>query len=376
MRRLAVLALALVLALLAPRVARAHKPSDAYLTLSPSGASTVVRWDLAVRDLDFALALDADRDGKVTFAELRAAEGRILEAASRGLALSTPAGACPLGRASLAGVASHSDGQYAVLFFEAPCGLPGMSVKYRFLFDVDPSHRAIVRVTGAGEESVVVLSKAAPDKALGAASSRSFAAIVKEGVVHIWTGYDHMLFLLALLLPAVLAREEGRWSPRDRFGEVAWDVARVVTAFTAAHSITLSLAALGLVSLPSRFVESSIAASVVVAAANNVRPFLRQDRWLAAFVLGLMHGFGFSSTLADVGLARGTLLSTLVGFNAGVEVGQLAVVAVFLPAAFAARRTGVYRGAVLRGGSIVIALVGLLWLVERAFDVRLLSRLG
>jgi hypothetical protein len=150
-------------------------------------------------------------------------------------------------------------------------------------------------------------------------------------------------------------------------------VLRIVTAFTVAHSMTLSLAALDVVRLPSRFTESAIAASVVVAAANNVIPILREDRWVAAFALGLLHGFGFSATLVDLGLPRSSLVLTLLGFNLGVEVGQIAIVAVFLPLAFAARKTLSYRRFVLVGGSLAIVALASVWFVERAFAIRILS---
>jgi hypothetical protein len=152
------------------------------------------------------------------------------------------------------------------------------------------------------------------------------------------------------------------------------EILKVVTAFTAAHSVTLSLAALGVLALPSRVVESAIAASVVLAALNNVVPVVRADRWLAAFALGLLHGFGFSSTLADLGLSGAALIPTLVGFNMGVEIGQGAIVALFVPLAFAARKTAAYRWGALQLGSIVIAIIAAIWFCERAFSLILISR--
>jgi len=143
-----------------------------------------------------------------------------------------------------------------------------------------------------------------------------------------------------------------------------------------AHSITLSLAALGVVSLPSRLVESAIAASVVLAALNNVRPVVYGGRWVLAFAFGLIHGFGFASVLTDLGLPQGSLLLALVAFNVGVEVGQLAIVAVFLPIAYALRDTRFYRHAILTGGSVLVAVLAALWLVERAFNVALVPGLG
>ena len=146
----------------------------------------------------------------------------------------------------------------------------------------------------------------------------------------------------------------------------------MVTAFTLAHSITLSLAVLGLVSLPSRVVESSIAASVLLAALNNVWPVFHGRRWMVAFAFGLLHGFGFASVLVDLGLPQGALAVALAGFNVGVELGQLTIVAVFLPLAYALRRSLFYRRAVLVGGSLLIALLAGVWLAERALDLKLM----
>ena len=192
---------------------------------------------------------------------------------------------------------------------------------------------------------------------------------VLEGVWHIWIGYDHILFLLSLLLPAVLLRRAGQWEPAPTLKGSFIEVLKVVTAFTLAHSITLSLAALGVVSLPSRLVESVIAASVVLAALNNLWGTVEGKRWLMAFVFGLIHGFGFASVLADLGLPQNALVLALVGFNVGVELGQLAIVAVFLPVAFLLRRTWFYRVGVLMGGSIVVAILASWWLAQRMFDL-------
>jgi len=170
---------------------------------------------------------------------------------------------------------------------------------------------------------------------------------------------------VALLLPSVLRREEGHWRPVPAIRSALGDVARIVTAFTAAHSLTLSLAALGVVSVPARLVEPAIAASVALAAANNVRPIFGADRWVVAFALGLLHGFGFSSVLSDAGLAGAALARALVGFNAGVEVGQLAIVGLFVPLAFLLRATAAYRRVALVGGSLAITALSLVWIVER-----------
>jgi hypothetical protein len=199
---------------------------------------------------------------------------------------------------------------------------------------------------------------------------RSLMEFVREGVVHIWTGFDHLLFLTALLLPAVLVRSGGRWQAAPDGRGVIGSVAGIVTAFTLAHSLTLALAVLGVVSPPSRWVESLIAVSVIAAALDNLRPLIPGPRWAMAFVFGLVHGFGFASVLIDLNLPTETLAVGLVGFNLGVEAGQLAVVGALLPLAYCARQTAAYPRRVVGFGSIVIALVASGWLVDRAFDMK------
>jgi hypothetical protein len=169
----------------------------------------------------------------------------------------------------------------------------------------------------------------------------------------------------------VLLRRGRVWLPATSFGAVAIDVAKIVTAFTIAHSITLTLATLDVVSPNARWIESGIALSVALAALNNVFPLVKHGRWVAAFGFGLIHGFGFASALKDLGLPAGSLVLSLFGFNIGVEIGQLAIVALFLPVAFGLRETWAYRRAILAGGSIAIAAIAGVWLIERAFNVAL-----
>ena len=233
-----------------------------------------------------------------------------------------------------------------------------------------------LRLDAGGASQSAVLSPDRPVAELKAGTSSrlgQFLDYLKEGVWHIWIGFDHILFLLSLLLPAVLTFRDRRWMPVGQFRPAFWDVVRVVTSFMLAHSITLSLAALEVVTLPSRVVESTIALSVVLAALNNVRPVIEERRWLMAFVFGLIHGFGFASVLADLGLPRNALLLALVGFNLGVEAGQLAIVAAFLPLAFLLRATPLYRRGIMTGGSVLIAVVAGIWLLERAFDLRIIT---
>ncbi len=364
--------------LLAATGALAHKPSDSYLTLRGTGGSSdiSVRWDVALRDLDYVLQLDRDNNGELTWGEVRQREAEITRLATSHLALSAAGQACAWDTTAPLQLDRHSDGTYAVLSLAARCpGLDaGLRARYSLFFDVDPSHRGLVQWIAPGGTAAQALifgaeSAEQPLALQPAGAWDTLRQYLVDGVWHIWIGYDHILFLLSLLLPAVLVRQEGRWVGAPRFGGASREVLKVVTAFTLAHSITLSLAALEIISLPSRLVESAIAASVVFAALNNLRGTIESKRWVMAFVFGLIHGFGFASVLADLGLPQGALVLALVGFNAGVELGQLAIVAVFLPVAFALRGTTFYRVGVLKAGSVLVAMLAAWWLVQRLFDL-------
>ncbi len=365
-----------ILLVLVSCAASAHKPSDSYLTLKVDGARVDGQWDIALRDLDFAIGLDGNDDGAITWGELKARQGNVAAYALARLKIASGGAACPP-QATGHLVDHHSDGAYAVLQFVAVCPdrIETLKVSYGLLFDVDPQHKGLLRLEAGGRTATGIFS---PDKPtlelkLGEVSRLSqFVEYGEHGVWHIWIGYDHILFLLSLLLPAVLLRTRRHWEPVATFGEGFWDVFRIVTSFTVAHSVTLSLAALGVIQLPSRLVESAIAASVLLAALNNVFLLVIGRRWLVAFAFGLIHGFGFASVLADLGLPREALLLALVGFNVGVEVGQLVIVSGFLPLAYALRRTWLYQKLLLIGGSLIIAAVAASWMAERILDIKFL----
>lgn len=357
--------------------AHAHKPSDSYLSLSVKENAVAGQWDIALRDLDFAIGLDTNADGAITWGELRSRQTEIEAYALSRLQLSSAGSPCPVQQGPLL-VDNHTDGAYAVLQFQAQCAAlrESLQVRYRLFFDIDPQHKGLLRLQYQGTSSTGIFSPEKADQQFSlSAPSRlqQFLDYLREGVWHIWIGYDHILFLLALLLPAVAMREAGAWKPVSAFRPAFWNVLRIVTAFTVAHSITLTLATLGVVSLPSRWVESIIAASVVVVALNNIFPLFSERRWMMAFLFGLIHGFGFASVLSDLGLPQDALVLALVGFNVGVEVGQLAIVAGFLPLIYVLRRSWLYRRLLLLGGSVVIIILASIWLIERAANIRLLS---
>ena len=373
MRRLA--AIFLLSLWIAP--AHAHKPSDSYLALSLQGDKVTGQWDIALRDLDFAIGLDADGNGEITWGEVKAKHNEIAAYALSRLQIASDRTSCPI-RVIEHLIDNHSDGAYEVLRFatDCPAAPENLSIKYTLFFDIDPQHRGLLRFEADGNTHTAVFS---PDhetwqlERRSTALGRQFFDFFRTGVWHIWTGFDHILFLCALLLPAVLEHRRGRWQAVASFRQAFLEVLRIVTAFTIAHSITLSLAVLGFITLPSRLIESTIAASVVVAALNNLYPLIEKRLWLVAFVFGLVHGLGFANVLTDLALPKSTMAVSLVSFNLGVEAGQLAIVAMFLPLAYLSRRSPFYPRLVLRVGSFSIVAVASVWLVERSLNISIFS---
>jgi len=349
--------------------ARAHVASNSFLRLEVGGTQATGAIELAVRDAELAVGLDANHDGQVTWGEVRAAQGLLSLYLSQHLRLSSES-ACALSFGA-AQVNDRVDGTYLWLPMTAQC--PGvihvLGIDYRLLDQEDPSHRGLLTLSAHGFTRTAVLGGSHPVQRFDLARTSPWSAFreyLSAGVWHIWSGIDHLLFLLSLLLPAVLMRRNGRWVAVTEGAPALINILKVVTAFTLAHSITLSLAAFDILRLPGRFTESVIAASIIVAALNNIFPWVTEARWRIAFAFGLLHGFGFAAVLSEMGLPPGARLVSLLGFNLGVEVGQLAVVLAVMPFAYLVRASRFYQRGLLPWGSSAIAGLALVWLYQRA----------
>lgn len=394
--------------------ASAHKESDAYLTLHTDRTDLHAlggQWDIALRDLDFALGIDSNHDGQITWGEVQAHRRAIEDYALARLAVKGDGLTCTM-QPTAQEIDDHTDGAYDVIEFRATCDkdIPAkLTVVYRLFDNVDPYHRGIVTIRANGitagavlgpEDPVTTLDLRQPDR------WQEFRSFVTDGLWHIWTGMDHLLFLMSLLLPAVMVRRRTddpsvdiaggsggggallagvggaggtlvavptmaryEWVPVAGWWRAFVDVIKVVSGFTLSHSVTLTLATLGIVNLPSRLVESGIAISVIVAAANNLYPIVARRLWLIAFAFGFVHGLGFASALYGLQLPPLSMAASLGGFNVGVELGQESIVLLVMPLAFLLRRTRFYRDGVLRWGSMIIIALATGWLIQRAFDV-------
>ena len=370
-----------------PRTAHAHKASDAYLQLQTTGDTVDLRWDIALRDLDTVLDLDLDGDRQLSWGEVK---GRMDEIRAYALAhLRLQQGRCVLTEAAPPAVDERIDGAYLVFRLQARCDVAtALSIDYQLFREVDPTHRGLLRLTAqAGHEpqvrsldpsgGSVTLNwpSASHDTGQGANAADAAApnaSLFRDGVHHILIGYDHILFLICLLLPAVLRRRAGDWEPVITWREAVLPMLGIVTMFTVAHSLTLALAALNIVHISPRVIEPAIAVTIVLAAFDNIRPLLRGRRKLFSFLFGLIHGFGFAGALAEMELPTRGFVLALLQFNLGVEAGQLVVVFSALGALLAMRHWRGYERVLLHGGSTAALLIAGIWFMERVFDLRVL----
>lgn len=355
MRTLAVLAVACVI-LTAPRLSHAHQSSLTHSQVTVDGADVHYRILLTPEDLDEA-------------------EGQPVPYVLGRIAVLDGETPCPAGEGAQA-----AEGAFVRIEWTARCPAPVtvLVIEYDLFFDLDDAHEAVLRVLAHGDKADTILREGAARFVweLGEPPPSGTLAFVQSGVEHIVFGFDHIAFVLTLLLVLVIGRDlgAGGWR-RRRLGESLRATALIVTSFTVAHSITLIAASLGWLSMPGKLVEAAIALSIAYTAIENiVRPDVRW-RFALTFGFGLLHGVGFARML-EVQLPPDDVIVPLLAFNVGVELGQLAIVALVLPALWAlAGAIGGerYRRIVVPGLSAILAVLGVLWLIERVFEVTILG---
>ena len=339
------------LILLLATVASAHSIGSSFATVRVDGDHLQVELRVRTTDLAVALGLDRDQDGVLAPQELDL--GRVKPWLREGVVLTASGGAPHCEVRSMRVVETALPGA------DRPQGVleatlcwkgvpPGATLEIAPFRAVDPEHASLARVVRDGEESGFVFRAGAR-----CALSRDEGALrfLVLGVEHILTGLDHVLFLVSLLV--VMPRR----------GALAW----TITAFTVGHSVTLALATFHVLVLPASVVEPLIALSVVYVCLENLCSKPGAHRAVVALVFGLVHGMGFSAVLTDLSLSGAALAAALASFNAGVELGQLLVVACVCPllAWGHARRPVFVRRWALQAGSVAILVVAAKWFLER-----------
>ena len=367
--------------MLVTRHAFAHNPDTSYARVAIADNQIEVRLTLDLFTLQKIRPVDADGDQLVTRAELDAAAPEVVKFLRDFVRLEIDGQLVNIGESSPASMPSGTGDSIAAADWHTANGLvtftfhhllrkPAHDVALLFdFFDtVGTRHTVLGAFEYRGRTEEVTFTETEPDYLLDTAyaagknalppSSNSQPSImgsvgrfIKLGVEHIFLGYDHICFLLALLVVS-------------RFREML----KIITSFTVAHSITLIVAGLGIARLPSRLVECGIALTIIYVAFDNLRRKSTAHRWLLTFGFGLVHGFGFASVLSELGLPAVGRVRCLLAFNIGVEIGQLAIVSVALPILWLLAKRQL-QARVAFAVSVIVGLFGMGWFIERAFGL-------
>lgn len=347
----------------------AHQLSTAYVTgeLNLQGLLTG-QWQLRGFDLNLALALDQDNNGELTWNELLSRQNEIQLYLTQHLTIERGDFKCQLNLSPDLQADSHFNQGYLVANFQAQCPLDGiLKINYSALFTQDSDHKALVNISSAEQQFSRVIAQDNQDVLLDVEAGQLFHTVIEyvyQGMIHIWKGTDHILFLLALLLTSGLYREQGTWIAKQDHRSIIRSTAWIVTAFTLAHSITLTATAMNWITVNSRWIEIGIAVSVLLTAINNIFPVMLRLAWVT-FAFGLLHGMGFAGVLAELGLPGDQKFWSVLSFNLGVEIGQLVVLAMLLPILMFIRNYNWYRRYGLQAASLVVAIVAIIWTIER-----------
>jgi hypothetical protein len=372
-RRLAAVAAFAVIALRGG-AARAHQASATFSRIETTADPARLRFEIriAARDLYEVLELDDEREASAD--EIRRGRGDIMGYVTDRLEWDADGADC---RMEPVGVEPVEQGQRfarAELTVICPAAIHTIGLEYDLFFDLDRRHIGFVSI-GRG---TFQLTKSDPrlEWDVGGKVQSGLGGFVVSGVWHILDGLDHILFLMSLLLMAVVVKTGGGDGVAVRPVRQAISyTGGIVTSFTIAHSFTLIGAALGWFELPSRLVESCIAASIVFVAVDNAIRLDPPRRYIVTFCFGLMHGLGFASMLRPL-LPPTQVVLPLLAFNVGVELGQLGIVLVAMPILYGAiRALGAerYRRVVLPLGAVVLGGLGLIWLLERSLAIKILG---
>lgn len=363
----------------------AHATGESYVWLNVETTHLEGRFEIRLDDLDGPLGLDLPEAEDARQETVLATAPKIQEYLRQSFEIRVAGEILPYAFGTTEVAEVEGLGTFAKYHFRTEDSeIPDqVDIRNTVLFETDRFHRNLLcieydRRTGKeyGEEfTALVFAPQTAEQTLDFTRIESLLRVrdfIWQGVLHIWIGIDHVLFLIALLLTAVLERRRdeasGRtsWQPVADFRSAFWKIVAIVTTFTVAHSITLALAALDVISLPSRLVESIIAFSIVLVALNNLKPVFHEKSWLLIFFFGLFHGMGFASVMGELPFRMMHLTQVILAFNIGVELGQLAIVAAVFPLIFVLRTSRFYLPVVLTLGSILVGLIASWWFLERA----------
>jgi hypothetical protein len=330
----------------------AHPLNVGTADISISERHIEVQLSLNLFELDLLLSLDRDLNARVELGEVEARRPELVAYLTSKVGVFVGEERAPA-EVGAFHVRQSADGKptfETTLRFVWREPLETFTIRCEPLTELGADHKTIARIVRGGRSEQFVFQQGVAYEAKERTFAESAAQFLELGVHHIFVGYDHLAFLIALVLP------HQRWL----------ELVKIVTSFTVAHSLTLSLAALDIVRLPERLVEAGIAFSVAWVAMENLWAKTFKRRWLVSFLFGFVHGFGFANVLKELDLGRSALVASLIFFNVGVEIGQVVIISLLLPLLWLLARTPAHAASV-KLASLVIFVAGTFWFVERLF---------
>ena len=345
-----------------------HELSNGYLTLKNESNETLSgELLLNPKDIGQVAGLDTNNDGNLTWGEVNRYHNLANGYIQNHLIIRGSETRCTVSVAppTIRDISAES---LLVYPLSVNCAfLNEVSVHYTGIVSDFPTHKLLTSITLNEQTSVHVLDGERGFITVALQNNHwvsQFGEMIYQGIWHIFIGLDHILFLVATLLTVNLLRKNKRWVKEQSKKHIIKSTVILVSTFTLAHSITLTATALDFITLNSRIVELGIAISVVITALNNVYPIIMRLGFIT-FGFGLLHGMGFASVFGDLSAQTGSLVMNVLAFNLGVEIGQLAIVALLLPVLIALRNARVYSKAIMPIASSIIAIIAINWTLQR-----------
>ncbi len=340
-----------------------------YITIDLNSPKQKIVLDFESDNLEKFITLDENSNSLVSWREIRAKKQEIINFVLPHIEILADGVKCKKDVINFE-IYRRIHQSYIKLFIDLSCPKPKdeITIFYDLFFDIDSGQKAFISFKDQNNSQPMILSSLKSKISISlkkASKLQSFLNFLVEGIWHIWIGFDHILFLLMLLIPSVIYYEKKRITPQNSLKKTLINVLKIVTAFSVAHSITLALSVLDIVSVNTKIIEIIIALSVLFTALNNLFGFIKTKIWLIAFGFGLIHGFGFANILNEMLLTSRQVVQSLLGFNLGVEIGQIIIVSLVVPLLFMVRRSLFYKYVVLYGFSIFTAFVAVFWVYER-----------
>ena len=338
----------------------AHQNSYSFINFDFKTPTPTLEWGIGTSYIEKVILLDDDKDKNITLQEVNNHKNEIIKYINKKFILTLDNKEFYLDIKELK--VKIRDEEVFVLINIPLKRAKEIDIKYSLFFDIDPLYRCFIKVIDEEKESLRTLFSVnkhikIPVKSHHVELSQNLKEFFVEGIWHIWIGVDHILFLLMLIIPSVKNSKD--------FRPILINIIKIVTAFSIAHSITLTLSALEIVSISSKFIEITIALSVLLTALNNIFEKVKGFFWQIAFAFGLIHGFGFANALAELELTKDYFVYLLAVFNLGIEFGQLMIVSFVLPILYKLRDNKIYLIGILKVGSLLTAILSIWWIFDR-----------